>query len=152
MIVIVGSPAQHPVGIVLAMSDPLVSPSASVTGATPAQARKLILAGWSPLDDGLWALGSGPPCQADAALTVADFLAKSGPVCKGSVLTHISSSFQGTAVIGLGMGFVATIVANPPPSLGLSPTTVTWVQWGVGILATVLLGTQVPASMKAVKS
>ena len=134
------------------MSAPPTPPG--VAGTSAASARKLIALGWSPVDDtGLWSTPDlTEPCPADVALRVAETLAKAKktlPVAQ-NWWTHLAGSLPGTAGMGILAGLLAAVVVNPPPTAGLSPTAVTWLQWALPLLATVLLGSQVPKSVKAV--
>jgi hypothetical protein len=128
--------------------------TATVAGASAADARKLISYGWTVNDAGLWSNGVTDPCDVQVALKVAETLAKvpRPPVQVANWWTHLAGSLPGTAGMGLLTGIAAAIVANPPPEMGLTPTAITWVKWGLAIAGAVLVGGQIPSSMKAVSS
>lgn len=126
---------------------------ASVAGTSAAVARKLILLGWTPVDDtGLWTTTDlTEPCTSEVALRVAETLAKAKHVqAAPNWWTHLAGSLPGTAGMSLLSSVLAAIIVNPPPEMGLPPVVVEWLKWLLPLLGTVLLGTQVPRSLKAV--
>jgi len=132
------------------------SPEAKVAGTSAATARKLIDAGWFPVDDtGLWATKDiTDPVPADVALRVAETLAKAQKIVAAPPTnwwTHLAGTLPGTAGMSILTAVVAAVVANPPPTAGLSPVAVEWLKWALPVIGMVLLGTQVPKSIKAAK-
>ena len=123
--------------------------------ASPSDTRRLVAMGWLPDDQGLWSLNGAVPCTAAVALVVADVLDKMPKKSTNEQASkwwnHLSGTLLGTTGTGILTGIAAALIANPPPEMGLTPTAVTWMKWGLGVAGVVLLGTQVPRSINAVK-
>lgn len=123
---------------------------------SPQDTRKLVSMGWLPDDAGQWTLNGGAAYPAATALGIAEALERQPkPVLPAPTimtwLNHLSGTLAGTAGTGILTGIAAAILSNPPPEVGLSPTALTWMKWGLAVVGAVLVGGQIPKSMNAVK-